>query len=144
MADPAHDWTYRPTPRLRPTDVNTFLTTLAGQLSAACPGELRSVYVIGSRANDTALADSDADLAVILRQGAPSETESRLSHVLHKLRRTGPVMVDLTVVREEAIRRGVAPNLKANRLLAGEDVLQRCPLRPRPELAPVMTITRDL
>jgi hypothetical protein len=114
--------------------VDTFFGALTQMLSTAFSDDVRSIYVLGSRADSTAIPSSDVDLAVILRSGIDPETARQVGHFIEAVGQISPVMLDVTVVREDELARGVAPNLKNNRLLRGPDLLRDCPMIPKSQL----------
>lgn len=113
---------------------DTFFDALAQMLSTAFSDDVRSIYVLGSRADSTAIPSSDVDLAVILRSGIDPKTAQEVEHFLEAVGQISPVMLDVTVVQEDELARGVSPNLKTNRLLRGSDLLRDCPMIPKSQL----------
>ncbi len=111
-----------------------FFAAVAQVLTIAFPGDVRSLYVLGSRADATAIPSSDVDLAVILRTGIDPATELNVERLVEAVGQICPVMLDVTVLREDELTRGVAPNLKTHRLLLGPDLLGNCPLIPKAQL----------
>lgn len=110
-----------------------FAHRLARSFQGAYPARLRAVYLLGSRALGEALATSDLDLGLVFSGALGREDRDRVWDHL-KTVGPGPVPVDLVILDEGELGRGVRPRMKQGRLLAGEDVLKDCPLLPPEEL----------
>ena len=106
---------------------------LRDRILADFPGQIRSLYLLGSRALGRQIETSDLDLAVIFKEGG-AEKRRAVAEWLGRVRRDGGPMLDATVLVEEDYARGVRPYLQIARLLAGEDVLKDRPLKPAEEV----------
>ncbi len=104
------------------------------EILAAFPGEIAGLYLLGSRAIGREDAASDLDLGIVFRGEAPAERRRAAGERVAALGRRGPVPIDVTILDEVEARRGIRPLWTLGRLLAGDDVLRGCPLRPLPEL----------
>jgi predicted nucleotidyltransferase len=107
---------------------------MADRLLAAFPGRLRSVYLLGSRADGRALPGSDVDLGLVFAGILGPGERDRIWDVVKAAGDTGPTIFDLSILDEADLRRGVRPPLKHGKLLAGEDRLKDCPLMPAADL----------
>jgi len=107
---------------------------LSGRILAAFPGEIRSLYLLGSRAIDREVETSDVDFALFFRDGADPGRRRAVADWLAREREAGGPMLDITVLDEPDLAGGIRPYLKIARLLAGEEVLRGRPLKPAEEL----------
>jgi hypothetical protein len=113
---------------------DSLLGEVCQRFQAAFPGRIGGIYLLGSRALGCAIASSDWDLAVVFR-GAVADAERKTAQNLAAdIRRSGPLVLELTVLDEAEARRGVRPHIKIGKLVEGDDVLEDCPLKPRTEL----------
>jgi hypothetical protein len=115
-------------------DAERFYTGLNDLLIAAFPDRVASVYLLSSRADGTAIATSDVDVAVVFKASIASDERRTIKTVLDAVQNISPVMLDVVVTSEREIERGIAPTLQQYRLLSGPDLLKDRPLRPRSEL----------
>jgi hypothetical protein len=110
------------------------LQEICRQFLSAFPERIRGIHLLGSRALGCAIPSSDVDLAIVFRDTADSAARQAAQDLAADIRRSGPLVLELTVLDEAEARQGVRPNLKIGRLLAGEDALRDCPLKPAAEL----------
>jgi predicted nucleotidyltransferase len=110
------------------------LQEICRRFLAAFPDRIRGIHLLGSRALGCAIPSSDVDLAIVFRGTAESGTRQAAQDLAAEIRRSGPLVLELTVLDEAEARQGVRPNLKIGRLLAGEDALRDSPLKPKEEL----------
>jgi predicted nucleotidyltransferase len=115
-------------------DPGQLIGELGDGLLAAFPGEIRSVYLLGSRALGAETAGSDVDLAIIFSGDAPADRRRAAAQWAEAKGRERGVMVDASVLDGRELGRGIRPALRIGRLLAGPDLLRGLPLRPAPEL----------
>ncbi|HEX3730425.1 MAG TPA: nucleotidyltransferase domain-containing protein [Opitutaceae bacterium] len=115
-------------------DAGALIKRMAGTLLAAFPGRLRSVYLLGSRADGRALPASDVDLGLVFAGLLGPAERDGIWDVVKGAGDSGPTIFDLTILDESDLRRGVRPATKHGKLLAGEDLLKDCPLLPAAEL----------
>jgi hypothetical protein len=101
---------------------------------SAFPERIRGIYLLGSRALGCAIASSDLDLAIVFRGTAEPPLRKEAQDLAAEIRRSTPLVVELTVLDEPEIQQGVRPYLKIGKLLAGQDVLRDSPLKPKAEL----------
>jgi hypothetical protein len=98
------------------------------------PGQIRSIYLIGSRVNGSHHATSDVDFAVIFTGSLNTDRRAEIVQFLSPLQTVGPVMIDISILDECEIKNGITPNLQRNQLLRGVETLRKCPLQSNPEL----------
>jgi len=100
---------------------------------AAFPGRVGASYVEGSWADGTMVETSDLDLVVIFR-GERSASERQQSAALRAAcQQRSPLELDLTILDETALARGVSPQLKLGaHLVYGDDLCRNLPLIPMP------------
>jgi hypothetical protein len=110
------------------------LQEICRKFLAAFPDRIRGIHLLGSRALGCAIDSSDVDLAIVFRGTAESSVRKAAQDLAAEIRRSSPLVVELTVLDEAEARQGVRPHLKIGRLLAGEDMLRDCPLKPAAEL----------
>jgi hypothetical protein len=113
---------------------DSLLGEVARRFQTAFPDQIRSIYLLGSRALGSAIASSDWDLAIVFRGEANAARRKAAQDLAAEIRRSGPLVLELTVLDEAEARRGVRPHLKIGKRVAGDDVLRDCPLKPRLEL----------
>ena len=104
------------------------------RLLAAFPAEVRSVYLLGSRALGAEVPGSDVDLAIICAGAAPPERRRAAAEWVGAQGRARGIPVDVTLLDEPRLAQGIRPYLRIGRLVAGPDLLRGLPLRPDPEL----------
>jgi hypothetical protein len=115
-------------------DPGQLIDEWGGRLLADFPADIRSVYLLGSRALGVETAGSDVDLAIICAGAAPQERRRAAAEWVEAQGRARGIMVDATLLDEPGLGRGIRPHLRIGRLLAGPDLLRGLPLRPEPEL----------
>src|SRR5665213_59723 len=101
---------------------------------SAFPVRILGIYLLGSRALGCAIATSDFDLAIVFQGVAEAAARKEAQNLASEIRRSGSLVLELTVLDEAEARQGVRPYLKIGKLLAGEDALRDCPLKPKAEL----------
>jgi hypothetical protein len=98
---------------------------------AALPNRLRTVYVLGSYADETALPTSDLDLVLIVAERLRAGEQARIEALSATWATQSRGELDIEVKEEVALRAGVSPTLKlGSRLLWGEDVIQSMDIMP--------------
>ena len=103
-------------------------------LLAAFPGEIRSLYLLGSRALGRQIKTSDIDLAIVFQGGADAGTRRAVAEWLGRARGEGGPPLDAAVLEERELRPR-RPALPADRPAAvGPDVLKDRPLKPAAEV----------
>jgi hypothetical protein len=107
---------------------------LRDRILADFPGQIRSLYLLGSRALGREVETSDVDFALVFAGGADPAKRRAVADWLGRQRQAGGPMIDATVLDERDWTGGVRPYLQIARLLAGEDVLKDRPLKPAEEL----------
>jgi hypothetical protein len=110
------------------------VAALRDRLLAAFPGEIHSLYLLGSRALGRETPASDFDLAILFGQPADAARRQAVERWAETIRRGDGLMVDTTVLDPADLAGGVRPYLKIGRCLIGEDMLSGAPLRPADEL----------
>lgn len=116
------------------TDAEAFFSGLSELLFAAFPGRLAGTYVVGSRADGTAIPTSDVDLAIVFEGNIAGAERNAIKRIFDAIQRISPVMLDAYVLSETEAERGVTPTLQNYRLISGRDSLKDRPLRPNSEL----------
>lgn len=116
-----------------PGGIDAYAVELGEAFLAAFPGRILSVYLLGSRAVGREIESSDLDLGLVFSGRLGRGERDRAWEFLHG-RPAGPVPVELVLLDEAGIARGVRPRIQQGRLLLGEDVLKGRPLLPRSEL----------
>ena len=95
------------------------------------PGQIVAYYVEGSYADQTSLPTSDIDLVIVFRNPFPDMEMRRLAEQIWTNKQAGAPEVDITVVDEESLRKGVRPNVKlGGQLIYGQDICSLYPLLP--------------
>jgi len=112
------------------TDSGGLVDGLRDRMLAAFPGQIQSLYLLGSRALGCQIGTSDVDLAVLFQGEAGPERRRALAHWVEGARAAGGPMMDVTVLDARDLARGTRPHLRIARLLAGEDVVKDLPLKP--------------
>lgn len=112
--------------------VDNAVLAIVGLFEAAIPGRLRSVYVEGSCADESAVATSDVDLIVLFKDRFRDEEEREAAQkVARYCVQLSALELDFDVLDEAQAMGGAYPMLKlGSRLLYGEDVRERVPLMP--------------
>ena len=98
----------------------------------ALPGKIAGYYIEGSYADQTQLATSDLDIAIVLRHPfADDEMRKAAAHVWNARNQAHTLEIDITFVDEQELQAGVHPNLKlSSRFLYGEDICHHYPILP--------------
>jgi len=95
------------------------------------PGQIVAYYVEGSYADQTSLPTSDIDLVIVFRNPFPDMEMRRQAEQTWTNKQAGTPEVDITVVDEESLRKGVRPNVKlGGQLIYGQDICSLYPLLP--------------
>jgi predicted nucleotidyltransferase len=115
-------------------DLDEIIAGFCRRLTAVFGGKIRSVYLFGSRATGENLPTSDVDFGVIFRGTVDRTRQREARKILAEACLQCPVAVDLTILDERDLEKGVRPWRKIGRLLEGEDLLKDCPLLPASEL----------
>jgi hypothetical protein len=115
-------------------DPGQLIGELGDGLIAAFPGEIRSVYLLGSRALAAEVAGSDVDVAIIFSGRAPADRRRAAAQWAEARGQARDIMVDASVFDEHELAKGIRPALRIGRVLAGPDLLRGLPLKPGPEL----------
>lgn len=115
-------------------DAEKFYAGLAELMAAAFPERLQSIYLLSSRADGSAIATSDVDLALVFHGAIDPAERPRIKAVLDALQRVSPVMLDATITSDAELARGITTSLQNHRLLSGPDVLKDKPLKPKGEM----------
>ncbi len=103
---------------------------LERRLRSSFPGRLRGIYLLGSRAAGRNLPGSDVDLGLVFSGLLDRTARDQVWSAAKAAADGGPHLVDLTLLDDADLARGVKPYAKEGRLLAGEDALAGCPLLP--------------
>lgn len=115
-------------------DAERFYSGVSELIGAAFPNREFGLFVLGSRADGTAIATSDIDFAVVFTGSITSAERVTANSLASGLQKISPVMLDLVVTSEVEVAGGVAPGLQHYRLLSGPDLLKDRPLKPKSEL----------
>jgi hypothetical protein len=103
---------------------DTVLDDLIARLTTALPDHVVACYVEGSYADGTAVATSDIDLMIVLRDalyGSAPNTAARA--ILEACKRSSPLELDTAVRDLEELRQQINPQfMLAARLISGGDV----------------------
>src|SRR6266568_1946041 len=96
------------------------------------PGQIAAYYVEGSMADQTNLVTSDIDLVIVFSdQFAQENTRQTAEQLWSKNHQETSVEVDITVIDEQQLQKGVQPNLKlGSQLIYGQDIYSKYPLLP--------------
>jgi hypothetical protein len=116
------------------TDAEKFYAAFTDLIGAAFPARIRSVYLLSSRADGSAILTSDVDFAIVFQDQIDDAERPLIKKILNALQGISPVMLDTLVTSEAEVHRGITPTLQHYRLLSGPDILRDLPLRPKPEL----------
>lgn len=107
------------------------LRALVAACAVALPGRLRAAYVTGSYADESALASSDLDIALVLAGCVAAEERGATERVIEAVAQQCGVELDASVISEDELARGVSPLLKlGGRCVWGEDRREAMPLIP--------------
>lgn len=107
------------------------IRSLIAALQNALPGRLRSVYVIGSYADASAVSTSDLDLELIVADRFREDEEARIQAIIRECTSQTAGELDIDVSDETSLRAGVSPTLKlGSRLLWGDDLCQELAIMP--------------
>ncbi len=114
--------------------IDQTLLGVTGIFNEAFPGRVRSVYLVGSQADGSAVGLSDVDIRVIFRDCFQGEAEiERFLRVRQYLRLLSPVEIDCPPLDEARLRSNEdwlheTLSIKfASRLLYGEDIRETLP-----------------
>ena len=95
------------------------------------PSRIVSYYVEGSYADQTAVATSDLDMTIVLRDPFEMAEQVAVRQVEIECKQMSNIELDLTVVGEAQLRQAADPMFKlAARLLYGEEIRANIPLLP--------------
>jgi predicted nucleotidyltransferase len=122
-------------------DFEKLIKSVCNLILTAFPGEVRAIYLLGSRAAGGGLPTSDIDLAVVFKGPFVEERDREVREFAKSLDRLSPVMLDVTLLAEDEARQGIRPYLRLGRLLTGTEILAQCPLKPAPALIGFYTYT---
>jgi hypothetical protein len=111
-------------------DPGTLVGGLRDRLLAAFPGEIRSLYLVGSRALGCEIGTSDIDLAVLFHGEATAERRRAVERWVEGAAPADGPALEVAVLDPADLERGLRPHLQIARLLAGEDVCRGRPLKP--------------
>lgn len=97
----------------------------------AFPGQIAAYYVEGSYADQTYLITSDIDLVIIFRNQFSDDDTRQVAERTWTDTRGEIQEVDISIVDEDSLRKGVRPNVKlGGRLIYGQDVCSLYPILP--------------
>jgi hypothetical protein len=111
-------------------DPDRLVHGLRDRILAEFPGEIRSLYLLGSRALGSEIEGSDVDFAVLFQGENTPARRQALARWVEGARRPGEPMLEATLLDLGDLDRGLRPHMLIARLLAGEDVFQGRPLKP--------------
>jgi predicted nucleotidyltransferase len=113
------------------SQINSILQKVVQVYESTFPGQIVAYYVEGSYADQTSLPTSDIDLVIVFRNPfSDMETRKKAEQIWMNEQAETPE-IDITVVDEESLRKGVRPNLKlGSQLIYGQDVCRLYPLLP--------------
>ncbi len=109
---------------------------MAQRVDEALPGVVRSWYLTGSAADETAVMTSDVDLVLVLRDGVSDEERGEIRRMAGEAAREAGTDLDLGMLTASEVAGGVDPQLKlGSRLVYGDDLVAVAPLVPVEEWA---------
>lgn len=114
--------------------VDEFVERLIRKITFLCPQELLSVYLVGSRANDQYIQNSDIDFLLIFSGAFSRSRRLSVDQAVHSISHYSPLPFDLTIVDEVELKQGITPHMQKARLVTGIDVLPDCRLKTPPQL----------
>jgi predicted nucleotidyltransferase len=117
-----------------PGNADALISRIANALLVAYRTRLRSIYLLGSRASGTNLVTSDIDLGLIFSGSFSLGQRNEIWDFVKAIADKDSLMVDLVLLDEYDLRKGVRPYAKNGKLIAGEDTLADCNLLPKEEL----------
>ena len=115
-------------------DADNFVLGIRDRFISAFPGQILSIYLLGSRAVGCDIGTSDVDLAVIFNEFSGAARRPEVRQFLSEMLAKSPVPMDILVLDADDVRKGVKPHLKTGKVLVGPDILKECPLKPKAEL----------
>lgn len=109
---------------------------MAQRVDEALPGVVRSWYLTGSAADQTAVMTSDVDAVLVLRDGVSDEQRETVREIAEEEARETGIELDLGMLTASELTGGVDPQLKlGSRLVYGDDLIADAPLVPVEEWA---------
>lgn len=114
------------------TEVDALIRQVIDVYEKAFPAQIAAYYIEGSYADQTFLATSDIDMVIVFHTSFAHEEERREAERLWTTHNhTSTMEVDITVIDEHQLQKGVTPNLKlGSRLIYGQDICNAYPILP--------------
>ena len=104
-------------------DINVLLGDIVSRCETAFPGRVSSCYLFGSHVDGTAIAASDVDVLVVLRDRV-TESEARTAAAMTRMfKALRPIHADVLVFGEDTLLREGHFRLETNsQLVVGADI----------------------
>ncbi len=112
--------------------VDTAIQEVVGAYEDAFPAQIAGYYVEGSYADQSQVPTSDIDITIVFRGHFADENTARTAEQIWETSAHKTTMeMDITVVDEESLQKGVFPTLKlGSRLVYGYDICGNYPILP--------------
>lgn len=109
--------------------IHPILQGVIGLLETVFPKRIRAYYLMGSYAEDTAVANSDLDMVIIFKGEFVGDEADRLRQLRHHASKLSPIRLDLAPRCEaDLFTNGVTGLKLASQFLYGQDIREQIPL----------------
>lgn len=120
------------------------INAISNLFQAVFPDRIRAIYLIGSRAEQSAASISDIDGVILFKDGFVNDAEQDLAQaIMAQCQLLSPIRLDFSPIAEnnERLTSGIDVRLKlGSHLVSGEDIRDKLPL---PSIEAYQTYLRD-
>ncbi len=110
-------------------DINRIITNVVSVFQKIFTEFNHSYYLVGSSIENTRTRQSDVDIVITFKTKVGKEEENLVRKVLSSINQTESLRIDIRILYIDNHLLSIPPNIKAGKLLYGQDMLKDIPVQ---------------